>query len=62
MPANLIEDAIVPIGTDGKEIQLSDWEDHEFMRNDIFNKVKSAMEKQFAEKTHNGVRLNISDI
>lgn len=45
MPNNLIEDAVAPVDAGGNEIQLSDWEDHEFMRNDIFNKVKSAMEK-----------------
>lgn len=60
--ATILENAELPIDSDGKEIQLYDWEDHEQNRRDIFDNVKNTMQKQFASKEHNGVRLQITDI
>lgn len=62
MARTILEDAELPVDANGKEIQLFDWEDHEGSRRDIYDSVKQAMQKQFACKEHNGVRLQITDI
>lgn len=62
MAGTLLDGAELPKDSDGNEIQLYDWEDHEGTRKEIFNTVKNTMAKQFASKEHNGVRLQITDI
>lgn len=57
-----IDGALAPIGTNGKPVQLYDWEDHDMSRQLIFDDVKSAMEKHYKRREHNGVALEITDL
>lgn len=58
----LLDDAELPKDSNGNTIQLHDWEDFDGSRNQIFDTIKTTMEKQFANKEHNGVRLSINNL
>lgn len=64
MPASdkMLDGAVLPVGRDGKAVDLFDWEDYEGSRNAIYDAVKATMERQLSRREHNGVAMSVTDI